>query len=164
MNAHLAASLALFALTALPSTAAAEGKFKQAIKQDVRQKAEMEAESQGAEMPLPGRDTLARSSLPGPAKCALLCARTMQDCTTRCKGNSSCSNGCYQDYGACAQRCGGPIGTDRGGNDRGDPEGPSGCQSACVSEMNGCRSGCGGKQPCLSKCMEQMSRCSAVCQ
>jgi hypothetical protein len=164
MSTPIAAVFAALALLLVPAGAAAEGKFKQGIKQDVRQKAEMEADASGTEMPLPSRDTLARSNLPGPAKCALLCARSMQDCTTRCKGNSSCSNSCYKDYGACAQRCGGPIGTDRGGNDGGGQDSPSGCQSGCLSEMNGCKSGCGGKQPCVSKCMEQMSRCSSVCQ
>jgi hypothetical protein len=165
------AALALLALTALGGAAQAEGKFKQesakkSVKQTLKQDAEMEPETASGELPMPSRETLARSSLPGPAKCSMLCGRAMQDCTQKCKGNTSCSGGCYKDYGTCAQRCGGPIGSDPGagkGGGGGGREGGGGCESACVSDMNSCRTDCAGKQPCLGRCMDQMSQCTSAC-
>ncbi|MEN9800188.1 MAG: hypothetical protein RL653_3885, partial [Pseudomonadota bacterium] len=68
--------------------------------------------SRGEDMPLPSREALEKSDLPGFAKCALNCSRLTQACTARCKGNSACVANCQQPYLACAQRCGGPIGTD----------------------------------------------------
>jgi hypothetical protein len=172
MHTRLATALAVLALLAAGGNVLAEGKFKQGsskqtVKQSVKQDSEMEPESRAGDVPLPSRDTLTRSSLPGPAKCAMLCGRAMQDCNQRCKGNSSCNGGCYKDYGSCAQRCGGPIGTDsgnaRGGGGGGGRDGASGCESGCVSDMNSCRNDCGGKQPCLSRCMDQMSQCTSGC-
>lgn len=170
MNARLLAVLSLFALAAPVGNALAEGKFKQGsakqeVKQKLKQDAEMEPESrQAGDVPLPSRETLARSNLPGPAKCSMMCGKTMQECTQRCKGNTQCSGGCYKDYGSCAQRCGGPIGSDPGGGKGGGRDGAGGgCENACVSDMNSCRTGCAGKEPCLGRCMQQMSQCTAAC-
>lgn len=75
------------------------------------------AESHGHAEPagkdgMPSREEIQKSDLPKYAKCSFQCARPMEECMEKCKENGRCIATCSSTYLECAQRCGGPIGTD----------------------------------------------------
>lgn len=150
---------------ALPAEAGKKGSYEKYVPRDQREP-EDDASAAKGEMPLPSREALDKSELPGFAKCALNCSRPMQECTTRCKGNQSCAAGCQKSYVTCAQGCGGPIGSNPRGNGKagaGGDDGESGCTSGCMAEMTGCTEACGEKPGCKTKCYERMSSCASSC-